>query len=182
MTVDALKDLSTHKLDCFLFAALFNDMPVGNLVCRYDFPPPSSSSTASTSSSDSPPVEVYIMTLGILAPYRRLGIASKLIKHLLIFAGPGTEIDLPDPKEVKKTTSAAAAATTASKDSKGAKAAPVKTKGYLVSRVYLHVQTSNQEAIDFYKSQGFTEGEVLPEYYRKGVEPRSAVILEKKMD
>lgn len=124
------------------------------------------------------------MTLGVLAPYRRLGIASRLIKHLLTFAGPGTELDLPDPDAPapapaasdKKSTSASAAS---DKDKSKDKPA-VPTKKYLVDSVYLHVQTSNDEAREFYSKQGFTEGETIPEYYRVGVQPRSAIVLERK--
>ncbi|PWN22490.1 hypothetical protein BCV69DRAFT_267900 [Microstroma glucosiphilum] len=161
--------------------ALFNDMPVGMLVCRFEYPDPPQ---ASSSSSSPAPVKVYIMTLGVLAPYRRLGIASKMIKHLLTFAGPGTELDLPDPALPAPLSKAIAAGSAAKKDTATAgkkdNKEEKKTKKYLVESVYLHVQTTNDEAKDFYKKQGFGEGEVLEEYYRRGVEPRSAVILERK--
>lgn len=49
----------------FLLSALFNDIPVGNICCRFE-----------NDGKDS--VKLYIMTLGCLAPYRRLGIASKV--------------------------------------------------------------------------------------------------------
>lgn len=155
------------------------------LVCRFEYPDPPQASSSSSASASPAPVKVYIMTLGVLAPYRRLGIASKMIKHLLTFAGPGTELDLPEPA-LPAPLSKAVAAGSAKKDPKKETATgkkdkeEKKTKKYLVESVYLHVQTTNDEAKDFYKKQGFSEGEILEEYYRRGVEPRSAVVLERK--
>lgn len=154
-------------------------MPVGNLCCRYEYSWPSDSSDSTV-----PTVNIYIMTLGVLAPYRRLGIAKKLISHLITVAGPGTDLDLPNPdpavaakekaaKQDNKKTNDKAGSTTAAKP-------PRPTKKFRVESLYLHVQTTNAEARDFYKAQGFTEEETIEEYYRKGVEPRSAVLLVKK--
>ncbi|CAO1632830.1 unnamed protein product [Sympodiomycopsis kandeliae] len=141
--------------------ALFNDIPVGNLVCRYEFSPPSETS----SSSSLPSVQIYIMTLGVLAPYRRLGIASYLINHILSEVTPGSNISLPEsntpPKDKKDPT-------------------PIKTKEYLVEKIYLHVQTDNQQGRQFYKNLGFTEADLIEQYYREGVQCRSAVVLEKR--
>lgn len=49
----------------YLPAALFNDIPVANVCCRFEH-----------DGRDS--VKLYIMTLGTLAPYRSLGIATKV--------------------------------------------------------------------------------------------------------
>lgn len=46
--------------------------------------------------------------------------------------------------------------------------------------VYLHVQTDNDEAKVFYEKHGFKEVERLDEYYHRGIEPRSAWVLEKR--
>ncbi|KAF2072042.1 hypothetical protein CYY_006632 [Polysphondylium violaceum] len=51
--------------------AFFNDVVVGAVSCRID--PPSDGCETSS---------LYIMTLGVLAPYRNLGIGKKLIEHL----------------------------------------------------------------------------------------------------
>lgn len=58
---------------------LFNDIPVGNVCCRVE------------DGRDSAHCKVYIMTLGILAPYRRLGVASALLKQVLDHAAPGMQ-------------------------------------------------------------------------------------------
>lgn len=126
-----------------------------------------------------PEVKVYIMTLGVLAPYRRLGIARSLISNLLTHLSPGSEVTLEDPTAPAPKAPVAAAKSPPSKAA-AAPTPPRPTKKYRVGSVYLHVQTSNEEAREFYKKQGFEEGETLPEYYRKGVEPRSAVLLERK--
>lgn len=155
--------------------ALFNDIPVGNLCCRYEY-------KWSSSSSSLPPVNVYIMTLGVLAPYRRLGIGRALIDHLFSVVSPGTELDLPDPNEPSPSVSQQVAEKVEKNQGQPAavaKAARTKKK-FRVESIFLHVQTSNDEAREFYKAQGFAEEEIISEYYRQGVEPRSAVLLAKR--
>jgi len=49
--------------------AYFNDIVVGAVCCRVD--------TGSTGR------KLYIMTLGCLAPYRRLGIGTRMLEHVL---------------------------------------------------------------------------------------------------
>ena len=49
-----------------------------------------------------------------------------------------------------------------------------------VKEAYLHVQTSNDEAIEFYKRFGFEVGEVLENYYTR-IDPPHAVILRSKL-
>jgi len=51
--------------------AYYNDIVVGAVCCRVDL----------TENSR----RLYIMTLGCLAPYRRLGIGSKMVEHVLNF-------------------------------------------------------------------------------------------------
>lgn len=79
------------------------------------------------------------MTIGVLAPYRRLGIGKRLLMQTLeACAGQ------PDCVEV-----------------------------------YLHVQTSNDEAVNFYKGFGFEVGEVVKDYYTR-LDPNDAYIISKK--
>ena len=48
-----------------------------------------------------------------------------------------------------------------------------------MEEIYLHVQEGN-DAIKFYTSFGFEEGEKVPDYYIN-IEPTSAIILRKKL-
>lgn len=80
--------------------------------------------------------KLYIMTINVLAAYRRRGIASILLKHVL--------------DEV--------------------------SKDETIIEVYLHVQTSNQDAKVFYTSHGFQEVDKISNYYRN-IEPPDAYLL-----
>ncbi|KAJ7568832.1 hypothetical protein O6H91_01G050000 [Diphasiastrum complanatum] len=50
--------------------AYYGDICVGNIACRLE-------------KKDGGGLKLYIMTLGVLAPYRRLGIGSKLLKNMM---------------------------------------------------------------------------------------------------
>lgn len=54
----------------FTKLAYYSDICVGSIACRLE-------------KKEGGGVRVYIMTLGVLAPYRGLGIGSKLLKHCL---------------------------------------------------------------------------------------------------
>merc|ERR1719323_1556838 len=54
--------------------AFYNDIVVGAVCCRND---------TSTSTAGETTRKLYIMTLGCLAPYRRLGIGSVMVQHVM---------------------------------------------------------------------------------------------------
>lgn len=54
--------------------AFYNDIVVGAVCCRND---------SSTLASGESTRKLYIMTLGCLAPYRRLGIGSVMVQHVM---------------------------------------------------------------------------------------------------
>ncbi|KAL9940506.1 hypothetical protein V8E36_001211 [Tilletia maclaganii] len=188
---------------------LYNDIPVAVLSARYE-------QASSTHPAETGGVNIYLMTLGVLAPYRRRGLASELLRNLLDIVRPGGKtpavseevvvrtpeaINVPEPAtslpepaslEAAEESSAAAAKTNGNttaavktsaaaatpKNAASPTAAAPKRYRYLVQAVYLHVQTSNTEARAFYESHGFKVSREIKEYYRTGVEPQSAWLLE----
>lgn len=148
--------------------ALFNDIPVGNICCRFE---------KSIANDDT--VNVHIMTLGCLAPYRRMGIATTLLEYVLDHAAPGKKVDLIDSfVDDVITTPTTTKSNAKNADPKKKEVKP--SKSYTVAKIYLHVQTSNEEAKVFYEKNGFTEKERVADYYTTGIEPRSAWLLEKE--
>ncbi|WKY04108.1 hypothetical protein Q1695_005237 [Nippostrongylus brasiliensis] len=49
-----------------------------------------------------------------------------------------------------------------------------------IENIFLHVQTSNETALSFYKNRGFEQAGIAKDYY-KHVEPKDAYILVKKV-
>ncbi|KAJ0032057.1 hypothetical protein Pint_12710 [Pistacia integerrima] len=104
------------------FQAYYSDICVGSIACRLE-------------KKESGNICVYIMTLGVLAPYRGLGIGTKLLNHVL---------DLCSKQNI--------------------------------SEVYLHVQTNNEEAINFYKKFGFEITDTIQNYYTNITPPDCYVV------
>jgi len=117
------------------------DILVGAVCCRME--------AAESDKKEIPPQQLYtptshrlyIMTLGVLAPYRRYGIGGKLLNFVL---------------ELAKTRSS-------------------------IEEIYLHVQTNNEEAINFYKRFGFEIVKTIPNYYQRIVPPDCYVVAKKKL-
>ncbi|EDO31938.1 predicted protein [Nematostella vectensis] len=106
--------------------AFYNDIVVGGVCCRVD------------QTEDAR--RLYIMTLGCLAPYRRLGIGTIMLEHVLKVCEKDGNID----------------------------------------NIYLHVQISNQGAIDFYQKFGFEIIETKKQYYKR-IDPADAYVLQKTL-
>lgn len=105
--------------------AFYNDVVVGAVCCKIE--------------NVENEKRLYIMTLGCLFTYRRLGIGTTMLKHVLDYAN---------------------------------------RKG--IDSIYLHVQTSNDGAIEFYKKFDFEIVGTMEDYYKR-IEPASALILKKQM-
>ena len=84
---------------------------------------------------------MYIMTLGVLAPYRRYGVGSKLLALIV----------------------------------------DVANKQQDVTHITLHVQTSNDDAIAFYKKFGFQIDTRIDGYYKKLTSPDADCYLLSKL-
>ncbi|OVA00521.1 GNAT domain [Macleaya cordata] len=109
----------------FTKLAYYSDICVGSIACRLEKKDGGAARV------------VYIMTLGVLAPYRELGIGSKLLNHV---------IDLCSKQNI--------------------------------SEIYLHVQTNNDDAINFYKKFGFEITETIQNYYTN-ISPPDCFVLTK---
>lgn len=114
--VDALASGEFTKL------AYYNDICVGAIACRLE-------------KRDAGAVRVYIMTLGVLAPYRGLGVGTKLLNHVLELCSKQN-----------------------------------------ISEIYLHVQTNNDDAINFYKKFGFDITDTIHNYYTNITPPDCYVV------
>ncbi|KAF9933162.1 N-alpha-acetyltransferase 50 [Linnemannia zychae] len=123
-------------LDVGEFAKIiyFNDVCVGAVCCRKEVVPGSPNDQ-----------NLYIATLGVLAPYRRLGLGSEMLKHILEQASLSASSGHPK-----------------------------------IAKVYLHVQSNNEEALEFYKKHGFEVAEKCENYYPQ-FEVSDAFKLEKVM-
>ncbi|CAH8281872.1 unnamed protein product [Eruca vesicaria subsp. sativa] len=108
----------------FTKLAYYSDICVGAIACRLE-------------KKEGGAMKVYIMTLGVLAPYRGIGIGSKLLNHVLDMC----------------------------------------TKQNM-SEIYLHVQTNNEDAINFYKKFGFEITDTIQDYY-VNIEPRDCYVVTK---
>jgi ribosomal protein S18 acetylase RimI-like enzyme len=53
------------------------------------------------------------------------------------------------------------------------------SKDITIRDIYLHVQTSNVAALDFYKGSGFEQGEMIANYY-KNIQPPDCYVLRKE--
>ncbi|KAK8655053.1 hypothetical protein V6N13_113573 [Hibiscus sabdariffa] len=110
----------------FTKLAYYSDICVGSIACRLE-------------KKEGGAICVYIMTLGVLAPYRGLGIGTKLLNHVL-------ELCLKQH----------------------------------IPEIYLHVQTNNEDAINFYKKFGFEITENIKNYYTN-IDPPDCFVLTKFM-
>mmetsp|Transcript_49968 Transcript_49968/g.100623 ORF Transcript_49968/g.100623 Transcript_49968/m.100623 type:complete len:172 (+) Transcript_49968:63-578(+) len=113
--------------------AYWNGFVVGAICCRLE------------PATGPGPKKLYIMTIGVLAAYRRRNIARKLLERML--------------EKVQ-----------------GASPGPLGD----VSEVYLHVQTNNDDALAFYKTAGFTVGDILKGYYKR-IEPPDCYVVSKSI-
>ena len=132
-------------------------MCVGAVRCQYE-PPSDDPSNPSEG-------KIYIMTLGVLAPYRRLGIGTASPCRF----SSGDAVDLVVGSKLLDHVLSQAKNQTRSNPSR-----PVKS-------VYLHVQTTNQEALDWYTKRGFVLQDTVEDYYRN-IDDRNACLLVRKLE
>ncbi|MBW0502699.1 hypothetical protein O181_042414 [Austropuccinia psidii MF-1] len=168
--------LEDHLAD-FCKLIYYNDLPVGAVCCRIE-PDPKvknlSNEPNKESSPDAQPNEtkLYIMTLGVLAPYRRQGLATRLLDQVTeaahkslqtsaVSSIPPTETSVPSVPESKKLAqkgkkpiASKVAETTPSKSNvKGQSFQPNKEQATQIppiSMAYVHVQFESSPAAPGY--------------------------------
>ncbi|KAA1063860.1 hypothetical protein PGT21_026877 [Puccinia graminis f. sp. tritici] len=193
----------------------YNDLPVGAVCCRIEPDPkelPGATSTgkvngsaSNQSNGSSNQTKLYIMTLGVLAPYRQQGLATQLLNQVISAAqkthqtsqstsqangeGPTTTTASSTNNPESKKTSQKGKKSTVTKqvESSESKANPNHEDGDeqpvkipSISSAYVHVQFGNEDAKEFYLKRGFRVDGEVSEYYRK-IEPRGAWILVKEV-
>lgn len=104
---------------------------------------------------------LYIMTLGVLAPYRRLGIGKKLIDSLIIEANR-----LNQESQLRRQ----------NERSKSNDPLQLEDSNYIITALTLHVQFGNTAGMAFYTSQGFKELRFIEHYY-SNIKPRGASVM-----
>jgi N-alpha-acetyltransferase 50 len=103
---------------------------------------------------------LYIMTLAVSAVYRGRGIGSKLLESVLEFCEQSRQARRRSSEEQEDDSTATAP----------------------ICEIALHVQISNQDAIDFYtKRFNFVQGERVDNYYRR-IDPPHCYLLYKRFD
>ncbi|KAK4048248.1 N-acetyltransferase 5 [Microbotryomycetes sp. JL221] len=192
----------------------YQDVAVGNIVCKLEpvnQPEPTTlvetvtttTSTTTTEANSGGKAKLYVMTLGVLSPYRRQGLASKLISHVIEQAQL-SHTQQQSQKQTTSTTSGVNGTTNGTtstkkqkkdnnkKDNKDEDHDSNKQEALVqpaIESLYLHVQTSNDEAKAFWERHGFqvkarrsvhSVVDTIKNYYRK-IEPRDAWLLERKI-
>ncbi|QRV96553.1 GNAT family acetyltransferase [Ceratobasidium sp. AG-Ba] len=144
------------ELEEFCKLIYYNDIPVGAVCSRIE--------------KGQRPDEacVYIMTMGVLAPYRSLGLGSTALRQVFAAATKYNSSISSAPATTNSTTSTFN---------------PSQRK---ITSIYLHVHVPNTDARTFYERFGFVEKERIAGYYRKlgstdGAE-RDAWVLERPVD
>lgn len=153
-------DLATASTQAYTHLAYFNDILVGAICCRIE-------------PQEHPAFKLYIMTIGVLAPYRRLGIGTQLLRQVRAVVMAAVAVRrwrlLPPRARLRRH----AARLHPTRPSQVLHACALEPN---LQQLYLHVQTSNHDSLEFYKRFGFTTGEVVKDYYKR-IEPPDAVLL-----
>ena len=96
--------------------------------------------------------QLYISTLGVLAPYRRQGLATRMVDYVAEAALNGVQVPPPAVPGAKKP---AKPAPLAPSGSGKAKDPPPPTVTAKITRASIHVHTANTEARECWERQGF---------------------------
>ena len=109
----------------------------------------------------------YIMTLGVLPEYRRLGIGSRLVQSLIAEANLINEETFVRIRERKAGNFGPAASRGIPEDA-------------VITCLSLHVQENNTAGMQFYERQGFEKLHFVKNYYTR-ITPRGAFLMIRKL-
>ena len=114
------------------------------------------------------------MTLGCLAPYRRLGIGTVMVQHVMdIVEKDGNYDSIFLHVQVNQFRWKTYNLFLRSHY-------PENVVMSLIPNIYSFLQVNNEDAINFYKNFGFDIVETKQQYYKR-IEPADAYVLEKKL-
>mmetsp|Transcript_9477 Transcript_9477/g.15221 ORF Transcript_9477/g.15221 Transcript_9477/m.15221 type:complete len:156 (-) Transcript_9477:636-1103(-) len=77
------KDVVKEELKDITKMVYVSDMLVGAICCRFEKPQQNANTTSTTPTSGGGLRRVYIMTFGVLKPYRNYGIGTRMLKSLI---------------------------------------------------------------------------------------------------
>lgn len=80
----------TQQAHPFNVIAFYHDILVGSCTCRLEHFPEGATPANPTA------LKLYIMTIGVLAPYRRLGIGAKMLQKILDLVAEETNIQVAE--------------------------------------------------------------------------------------
>jgi ribosomal protein S18 acetylase RimI-like enzyme len=117
---------------------------------------------------------MYVMTIGVLPTYRRLGIGRSLVESLI------QEAHSINAEQLAQNSSSVLSSSVNNDGDEALLAhqlSPLEKKAlFFVSCIVLHVQENNDSAIHFYESLGFQKVHYNASYYFR-IQPRGAYIM-----
>ncbi|KAG9121327.1 hypothetical protein FRC07_002747 [Ceratobasidium sp. 392] len=147
------------ELEEFCKLIYYNDIPVGAVCSRIE------------KGQRSDEACVYIMTMGVLAPYRSLGLGSMALRQVFTAASKYN---------------AAIANPTSPPANNNSTTSTFNPSQRKITSFYLHVHVPNTDARTFYERFGFVQKERIAGYYRKlgasDGEERDAWVLERPIE
>lgn len=149
--------------DSLTLAAYHREVLVGAIACRLE--------------AHGTSAKMYIVTLGVLAPYRGMRVgenAANYIHHIHPPSNLNEHCHVPIVMVICNCKAVSIGSRLLEQSLSEA------CQDSNIQEAYLHVQTNNEEAIRFYKQFGFVLGEVVANYYKR-LNPPDAVILRRTL-
>lgn len=166
-------DAKRRKL-CLGLGFTETDKVIGSIRCKI--------APAGTDANGRTVNQLYIQTLGLLAPFRGYGVATAMLDSILYETPPvATTNTTASSTSTKRTPSGPVPTATAP----GPKSCPRRlssfVRHYNIGSVMAHVHTSNDDALAWYVARGFeVQPGIIDGYYRR-LSPSSARIVYMKL-